>query len=193
MLYLWVGPPETGPRVAMLVLDVARMRDGVERLDRTIEPSALPVEEDFRILTPVVVTATVAKDKSRVRIAGRAATTLELGCSRCLEDFEVPVDAHFDLRYLPASQSPDGGEEAEVADEDINTAFYRDGQIDLGEMLHEQLYLALPMKPLCRDDCQGLCPVCGANHNVTTCDCAPQWDDPRLAGLRALLKDNDDA
>ncbi len=147
----------------------------------------------MRVLTPVVLTATAAKDKDLVRVSGRAVTTLGLPCSRCLERFEMPVDARFDLRYLPVSESPDGDEDAEVAEEDINTAFYRDGRIDLGEMLHEQLYLALPMKPLCREDCQGLCPVCGANHNVTTCDCAPRWDDPRLAGLKALLKDTNDA
>jgi uncharacterized protein len=179
--------------MAMLVLDVARMREGVDSLDRTIQPSALPPEEDYRILTPVVLTATAAKDKGQVRLTGRAETTIELTCSRCLEGYAVPVDARFDLRYLPVTESPAGGDEVEVAEEDINTAFYREGRIDLAEMLHEQLYLALPMKPLCREDCRGLCPVCGANRNVTTCDCAPRWDDPRLAGLGALLKDNDDA
>jgi len=83
--------------------------------------------------------------------------------------------------------------ETELAEEDINTAFYRDGVIDLGELLHEQFYLTLPMKPLCREDCKGLCPVCGANWNQTTCACERRWEDPRLAGLKALLKDNDDA
>lgn len=179
--------------MGMLVLDVARLREGVESLDRTLRPADLPAEDDYRILTPVVLTATVARDRNRVHVAGRVETTLELACSRCLEGYEVPVDASFDLRYLPAADSPTGDEEIEVAEEDINTAFYRDGRIDLAEMIHEQLYLALPMKPLCREDCKGLCPVCGGNRNLTTCDCAPKWADPRLAGLGALLKDNDDA
>jgi DUF177 domain-containing protein len=176
----------------MLVLDVARMRDGVSDIDRTIHPPALPVEEEYRVLTPVVLAATVSKDKTTIRVAGRAVARLELACSRCLEAFEVPVDARFDLVYLPTPDTAAGEEEeAELADEDINTAFYRDGQVDLAEMLHEQLYLALPMKPLCRDDCKGLCPVCGANMNLTTCACAPRWEDPRLAGLKALLRDDD--
>ena len=83
--------------------------------------------------------------------------------------------------------------EVEVADEDINTAYYQHGQIDLAELIHEQLYLVLPMKPLCKDDCQGLCPVCGANRNTTACTCETTWTDPRLAGLKALLNENDDA
>ena len=113
--------------------------------------------------------ATVTREKARVTIAGTATTTLELSCGRCLEGFALPVTAQFDLRYLPAADAPPGGDEVEVADEDINTAYYRDGQIDLGELIHEQLYLALPMKPLCKDECLGLCPVCGANRNTTPC------------------------
>jgi uncharacterized protein len=176
----------------MLAIEVARMREGTGRLDQTIPGSALAVEDDYRVTAPVVLDAATNKDKEKVRIAGRIRTTIELECSRCLEPYAVPVDAAFDLLYLPAAEAP-ADEEVEVVEEDINTGFYRDGAIELGEMVHEQLYLALPMKPLCRDDCQGLCPVCGANRNTTTCTCEVRWEDPRLAGLKALLKDNDDA
>ena len=62
----------------------------------------------------------------------------------------------------------------------------RDDQIDLNELLREQFYLALPMKPLCRDDCAGLCSQCGTNLNTGTCQCTSQWDDPRLAPLKEL-------
>jgi uncharacterized protein len=54
-------------------------------------------------------------------------------------------------------------------------------------MLREQFQLALPMKPLCTEGCRGLCPECGANLNRTRCDCAPMWEDPRLAPLKGLL------
>jgi uncharacterized protein len=52
--------------------------------------------------------------------------------------------------------------------------------------MREQFYLALPMKPLCRDECRGLCPVCGINRNRETCDCQSAWVDPRLDALRSL-------
>jgi uncharacterized protein len=168
------------------------MREGVGRLDLTIAPDKLATEAEYRVVSPVVLEAAANKDRERVRIAGRIATTIELVCSRCLEPDTLPIDASFDLLYLPASDAPQD-EEVEVADEDSDTAFYKDGVIDLGELVHEQLYLALPMKPLCRDDCKGLCPVCGANRNTTTCSCDARWEDPRLAGLKALLKDNDNA
>jgi uncharacterized protein len=61
-------------------------------------------------------------------------------------------------------------------------------------MVREQCYLAIPMKPLCRPDCQGLCPVCGTNLNIERCQCNPQWQDPRLAVLQTLVpRTNDDA
>jgi len=54
----------------------------------------------------------------------------------------------------------------------------------------ESLQIALPMKPLCKDDCKGLCPNCGTNLNKATCDCTTHWEDPRLAALRALKKES---
>jgi uncharacterized protein len=177
----------------MLVLDVTSLREGSTRLDRQIAPETMPSEQDYRVLAPVVLAATASRTRAQVGIAGQATTTLELSCSRCLEEFPVPVTTAFDLTYLPSDQAPAGGGEVEVGDEDINTAYYQHGEIDLAELIHEQLYLVLPMKPLCKDDCQGLCPVCGANRNTTACTCEATWTDPRLAGLKALLSENDDA
>ena len=177
----------------MLALDVATLREGSTGLDRRIAPDQMPAEEDYRVLAPVVLEATANRSRVKVGIAGQATTTLELSCSRCLEGFPVPVVATFDLTYLPSDAAPAGGGEVEVADEDINTAYYQHGQIDLAELIHEQLYLVLPMKPLCKDTCQGLCPICGANRNTTACTCEATWTDPRLAGLKALLNENDDA
>lgn len=177
----------------MLSLEVAKLREGSEPLTREIAPAELAPESDYTLVAPVVLAATVTREKARVTIAGTASTTLELSCSRCLERYALPVTAQFDLRYLPAEDAPAEHDEVELADEDINTAYYRDGRVDLGELIHEQLYLALPMKPLCRDDCQGLCPQCGVNRNTTPCSCEHTWTDPRLAGLKALLSENDDA
>lgn len=177
----------------MLVLDVATLREGTTRLDRQIAPALLPREQDYRVLEPVELEATAVRARQKVGIAGRVATTLELSCSRCLEGFPVPVTTTFDLAYLPSDEAPASSGEVEVGEDDINTAYYEHGQISLAELIHEQLYLVLPMKPLCKDDCLGLCPVCGANRNLTACTCKATWTDPRLAGLKALLNENDDA
>jgi uncharacterized protein len=171
-----------------MLLDLGRLRRGGERVDRTEAPSAFAFpENDFRLVAPVHLTADVRKDGDRVRLTGRVVTTVGLDCSRCLEAYSIPVDVPFDLLLLPASANRGEGER-EVAEEDLGVSFYKDEVIDLGEVIREQVYLALPMKPLCREDCQGLCPVCGRNRNREACSCEHQWVDPRMEPLRNLRK-----
>jgi uncharacterized protein len=159
-----------------------------DHVERTFEPSAFDRQDsDYRVAAPVYLRLNVHKERDVYRVGGRLRTRLELECGRCLEPFEIPIDSAFDLRYVPAVQAT-GEPEREISEDDLTTAFYKDETLDLGELTHEQFLLALPMKPLCKDACKGLCPDCGANLNETTCGCAPRWDDPRLAPLRSLLK-----
>jgi len=96
------------------------------------------------------------------------------------------VDAAFELRYVPQAEQAEENERA-LAEDDLTTAFYSEGVLDVIDLLREQFQLVLPMKPLCREDCKGLCPECGTNLNRGTCDCTPHWEDPRLAALKGLL------
>jgi uncharacterized protein len=167
-------------------LDLTRYRQPLGHFARTFRPDEVAQEGDaYRIVAPVQLDFDIHKDKTHFRLEGTAKTELELPCSRCLEPFRMPVDESFDLRYLPASDMSKD-DEREVQDADLETSYYRDDQIDLNELLREQFYLALPMKPLCREDCQGLCPQCGTNLNAGTCDCASEWIDPRLAALKNI-------
>lgn len=180
-------------------LELSHFRHAETEFNRTYEPAAFAGGgEEYRVIAPVVLRMVIHKDHDRFRLVGTVQSRLELDCSRCVEPFGLPVDQEFDLRYLPAATGmadvPEE-EEAEVADDDVAMTFYRDEQIDLGEMLREQFCLALPMKPLCRPDCQGLCPQCGTNRNLVPCDCNPHWEDPRMAGLKTLItnRKQDDA
>jgi len=171
-----------------MLLELTRYRQPVNEFARTFKPEDVAGEGDaYRIVAPVDLAFEIHKDKDKFRLVGTVATELELACSRCLDPFRLPVAAPFDLRYLPASDVS-SDPEREVDDEDLETSYYENGAIDLNELLREQFYLALPMKPLCRDDCRGLCAQCGANLNTGACDCAPVWEDPRLAPLKNLLK-----
>jgi uncharacterized protein len=169
----------------MLSLDLNKIRTAQDRFERVYRPDELPTEEDFRIIEPVLLAFDIFKDKLQFRLAGAVKTTLELPCSRCLEPFALAVEQTFDLRYQPHAENSGEGER-EIEEDDLTTAFYEHDQIDLGQLMREQFYLALPMKPLCSDACKGLCAVCGTNLNRETCDCKRDWDDPRLAALRAL-------
>jgi uncharacterized protein len=175
-----------------LLLDLSHMREARERVDRTLAPSALPMEDqaEFSVGTPAHLAFEIFKDGSQFHLVGRVEGALELTCGRCLEEMALPVDLPFDLLYLPHKDNAGEGE-VEVEDDDLTVAYYRDDQIDLGQLVVEQFLLALPMKPLCRESCRGLCPECGTNLNTATCSCVRAWTDPRLDSLKSLL-DKDD-
>ena len=167
-------------------LDLTRYRQPVSHFARTFQPEEVGGETDtYRVVVPVELEFDIHKDKDKFRLVGRVGTQLELTCSRCVEPYRFPIDADFDHRYLPRSEASTD-QDSEVAEEDLETSYYTDDEIDLGELMREQFYLALPMKPLCSEDCKGLCPQCGTNLNTGTCDCTPVWEDPRLAALKQL-------
>jgi len=167
-------------------LDLTRYRQPLSHFGRIVQPAEVAQEGDaYEVVAPVQVDFEIRKDQDRFRLVGTARTELELSCGRCLEPFRMPFDGSFDLRYVPASELSNE-DEREVAEADLDTSFYRDDQIDLSELLREQFYLALPMKPLCSDQCAGLCPHCGTNLNTGACQCDSKWEDPRLAPLKGL-------
>jgi len=173
----------------MLALNLARIRTPHERFEQTYAPGQLESADDFRVVEPVSLAFDITKDNQHFRLVGTVRTTLELPCSRCLEPFIMPIDQAFDLRYQPHAQNSGEGER-EIEEDDLTTAFYENDEIDLGHLMREQFYLALPMKPLCRADCQGLCPVCGTNLNKGACSCKREWEDPRFAALKKLKSES---
>ena len=181
-----------------MLIDLTKLHGQREHVERRFEPALLrqgsggqalePQDEEYRVAAPVELSMDVEKSGGHTfRVHGRVKTTLELECGRCLEQFALPVDASFDVRYLPVDANAGEGEH-EIEDEDLDAAYYRDGVLDVIDLLREQFQLALPMKPLCTEACKGLCPECGTNLNRTQCDCTPKWEDPRLAALKGLLQ-----
>jgi uncharacterized protein len=108
-----------------------------------------------------------------------------------LNEVTTPVEIPFDLFYAPADASAGQAGERELRERDLDFAVYENDQIDLDELVLEQLELSLPSRVLCREECRGLCPQCGADLNVEQCDCKPQID-PRwraLADLKAGMEE----
>lgn len=125
----------------------------------------------------------VEKDGDVVFVRGDFSARVPLACGRCLEPYDVTVRPSVDARFVPSPATR--GEERELGADDLETDVYRNGQLDLTALLETETDLALPMKPLCREGCQGLCRVCGGNRNVTACACEPHAPDPRWSALRA--------
>jgi len=146
---------------------------------------------DFRFTGLARVEGRVDRAKDQAyRLRGKLRARLAVACSRCLEEFEFKIDEPLDLLYLPASENvgPEDGDDRRLEEEDLEVSFYRDDQIVLNDLVCEQTYLSLPMKPLCKTSCKGLCPTCGTNLNLASCGCVRSDVDPRLLSLKALLK-----
>ena len=170
-----------------LLLDLRALRRGEERVDRAYPPGSFPAgrSDDYTVAGPVRLALAIHRDGESYRLRGGLGTALELVCSRCLARFEMLVDVDLDILYLPQRANTGDGD-FEIADRDLSTAFYRDEQLDLAHLIREQLQLAVPMKPLCRASCRGLCTECGIDRNADRCDCETEWRDPRLEALRAF-------
>jgi len=116
---------------------------------------------------------------------GRFTGTLTGTCARCLEEYPFPIERDFTFVLKPqAGAEP----ERELSEEDLSLSFYHGDEVDLAPLVREAMILALPTRPLCRDDCRGLCPHCGANLNTGACGCREEWIDPRLEALRTLKR-----
>ena len=131
---------------------------------------------------------TLLKTNRGILVTGRLETDIELTCSRCLSLFRQPVTLEIEEEYFPTIDILTGT--AVSVPEDDPGAFTIDQNniIDLTEAIRQYALLAIPMKPLCREDCAGLCPTCGTNLNVKSCSCPPVVD-PRLEKLRGLVAD----
>src|SRR5690242_10072139 len=111
-------------------LDLSRIRTPHERYEKVYDPGAFEADDEFRVVEPVALAFDIFKDDQQFRLAGDVRATLELPCSRCLEPFTQPVDAHFDLVYQPHAMNT-GEHEREIEPDDLSTAFYANDEIDL--------------------------------------------------------------
>lgn len=121
-----------------------------------------------------------------ILVQGTLRAQAEVTCGRCLEACTISLRVEFEEEYYPTVDVltgarlplPEGGE---------STPIDEHHQLDLTEAVAQYVSLALPMKPLCREDCAGLCPVCGHNLNEGDCGCLRDGPDHRWAALRDLL------
>jgi uncharacterized protein len=125
-----------------------------------------------------------------IRLRGQFSGKVNVPCARCVEPVEVPLAAEFDLIFRPVGADSDGGERSITAPE-TEIGYYQKDSLALEDVLREQVLLSLPVRTLCKPDCKGLCPRCGANRNSQPCNCEEGPSDPRweaLSGLRSRIK-----
>ncbi|MFO7900974.1 MAG: DUF177 domain-containing protein [Planctomycetota bacterium] len=161
-------------------ISVPRLRPGRHVFRSSLSPAEYEAPAagsglDFRGTIDVVATA--HKMGGQLFVRTDAHTTVAMECARCLEPFIAPLAATSSALYVPEETFDRTGSRAHAIESESERVFYyRQGVVDLGEQVVDSLVLAAPMKPLCREDCRGLCPVCGQNLNEGTCNCCPGED-----------------
>ena len=111
-------------------------------------------------------------------------------CSRCLEEFMQPIRVSMEEEFMSVAD-PDGGEGAGGQDYDGESYGIEDHMLDLTEAVTQHLAVCLPMKPLCRSDCKGMCATCGASLNESPCECDTTVRDRRWDPLLGLVPSNE--
>ena len=148
----------------------------------------------YRSDGPLHVEAHFDKVDRRVLLRARAGASLNVPCGRCLVPVRVQVPLDFRMTFVPEDQyaAPPGRDEDDGGRSETGASFeptsldeetYSGKEIHLDPVVREQLILALPPYPVCRDSCKGLCAVCGTNLNEKECGCDRKVPDPRWAGL----------
>jgi len=127
-------------------------------------------EKQFTMQSPVLFELLVTKQDDSVRITGPVKSTVTLTCSRCLEEFTCSFDTHLDIELAPKGLLPHSTE-VELRADDLDIYYYEGDEIDLDPLIYDEVLLNLPIRPLCREDCGGLCPTCGKNRNIESCSC----------------------
>ena len=170
-----------------MLLDLREIKSSRKFFKRKCSAEAFASKpgDDYLLMDDVILELQASRDKERVYVVVQLQAGLSLSCCRCLEPFEIKVNRNVDLLYLPQNAN-NGDSEQEIVENDLSTAFYSEDKIDLKQMIREQFELELPMKPLCRNDCKGLCQICGTNLNFRACKCNTNWQDPRLEVLKTF-------
>src|SRR5579863_7403945 len=159
------------------------------RLRQSYAPGAVDYHTaEFKQIDPLEFRGSAELVEGQIRVTGELHTRLEMVCARCLEPVQEEISREFDLFYRPLLPvNPD--EEVRLKDDDTDIAFFQGEGLFLADVLAEQVLLAIPMKVICRSDCRGLCPSCGANLNTDECRCEKHAGDSRLAPLARLKQD----
>ena len=128
-------------------------------------------EKQFTLESPVLFDLVITKLDDSVRISGPVRSTVLMSCSRCLEEFSCSLNTYLDIEMEPKRLLPHGAE-VELRPDDLDIYYYDGDEIDLDPLIYDEVLLNLPVRPLCREDCAGLCHTCGKNRNVESCVCS---------------------
>jgi uncharacterized protein len=154
-------------------------------------PTLLQVQDadECEFLSPIAISLSLVKEFDHIRLHGEVSTSVRLSCSRCLSEFDSRISSGFTIFYT-RSDSGHTEEEVELGEEDLLSVTYSGDEIDFTNEIAEQVLLGIPYKPLCFEDCRGLCSSCGNDLNNSNCNCSEQGSSFAFSPLKGLKVNN---
>ena len=166
-------------------IELYTLEEGISPIKLVESADSIGITDELTCLEPIEVDITVARTGEQFHLKGRATVLVEMECSRCLTRFKEWLHADFEVLV---SLTPWGlRDRVPRWNEEFVFLPPEAQEVDISRLVREIILLSVPMKPLCREDCKGLCPECGQDLNRGECGCSRRSVDPRWAMLRELL------
>ena len=151
-------------------------------------------QEEFHFVGPIAFRLRLQRVGQIVEIDGFFTASLAITCGHCLQGFQLPLAGDFALTYTPLSPdtSAELPEELELDADELGLVYYKNDTLELLQPLQEQVLMAVPMSPVCSENCKGLCPECGCDLNKKSCHCEKKAFNNRFSALAGLKLDTSD-
>jgi uncharacterized protein len=173
-----------------MIVDLTNLEKSVLDFEFSLASETIDLErEDAKLVSAVEIKGKLTKGIVALTVEGKISSVAGMECTRCLQPVEHKLHIPFKTEFITA-ENYTAAKEAELQEQDLDTAVYEGDKIDLTEIVREQILLNLPEQVFCKENCRGLCEKCGANRNLIDCNCIEKEFDPRWSALRELKSRN---
>lgn len=156
-----------------------------KHVEATISPAEIIVDmPGYSLNNPLVFSGRLTRSARNVYVRGNLSGAVNAQCGRCLESFDMPLNLDMDIAFSPQREQLD--QEVEIIEQDSNLAYYEADSIDLLPEIRDLFLVNLPIRPVCRSECKGLCSQCGADLNVNPCNCGQKPEASPFEKLKEL-------
>lgn len=160
-----------------MILNLTTLDEGVREFGFQIHKNTYSQDSGIpEMLSPVRSTVRLIRTGNQVLITGRFIAVVNIICSRCLEYFQYSIESDYNCDFRPDNNKSDDDENIELTPNELDIIWYKNNELDLIEQIRQNILLNLPMRPLCNENCRGLCVQCGINLNYNNCGCKMEFD-----------------
>ncbi len=174
-------------------LELKDLKNGCLVQELSFQAADFPVAADLsqdgvEFTAPINFRLRLQQSGQLVEVDGQLETTVRLSCGRCLQPYDKVLNSRFALTFTPYVAEEQGQEDVEVEldTDELGLVYYREECLELLPPLQDQLVMALPIAPLCSEECRGLCPECGCDLNSESCNCEKKVFNNKFSALAGL-------